>query len=117
MKSRGMSHSNQIREFVISDKGLDLIDLFIGPEGVMTGSAREAQQLLEKTEVLLRNNAISRKDREIVRKRIVLESKIASLKEEFESIEEELNKEYIDEDLKNDFLEKNREEVIRKRDK
>jgi len=116
MKSRGMKHSNQIREFVISDNGLDLIDLFIGPEGVLTGSARETQQLLEKTSDLMRHSAISRKDREIQRKRIVLESKIASLKEEFESTQEELNKEYTDDDLRKDFLEKNRQEIIRKRD-
>ena len=116
MKSRGMKHSNQIREFVISDNGLDLIDLFIGPEGVLTGSARETQQLLEKTTDLMRNSAISRKDREIQRKKIVLESKIASLKEEFESTQEELNKEYTDDDLRKDFLEKNRQEIIRKRD-
>ena len=47
MKSRGMKHSNQVREFVISDEGLDLVDVYLGPEGVLTGSAREEQQLSE----------------------------------------------------------------------
>ncbi|KAA0993448.1 circadian clock protein KaiC [Dyadobacter aurulentus] len=116
MKSRGMKHSNQVREFVISDQGLKLVDVFLGPEGVLTGSARETQQLLEKTTVALRDHAVSRKDREIERKRFVLESKIASLKEEFESLQEDLNKSYIEEELKKNIMEDNRQEITRKRD-
>ncbi|WAC12578.1 circadian clock protein KaiC [Dyadobacter pollutisoli] len=116
MKSRGMKHSNQVREFVISDNGLDLVDVFLGPEGVLTGSAREAQQLMEKTGVALRDHAVSRKDREIERKRMVLESKIAGLKEDFESVREELNKTYIEEELKKEVAEKNRQEIARNRD-
>src|SRR6201996_6386406 len=48
MKSRGMKHSNQVREFLISDNGIDLVDVFLGPDGVLTGSARESQKLAEK---------------------------------------------------------------------
>jgi circadian clock protein KaiC len=116
MKSRGMKHSNQVREFVISDNGLDLVDVFLGPEGVLTGSAREAQQLMEQTGTVLRNHAVSRKDREIERKRMVLESKIAGLREDFESVQEELNKSYIEEELKKEVVEKNRQEIARNRD-
>jgi circadian clock protein KaiC len=115
MKSRGMKHSNQIREFEISDKGLDLVDVFIGPEGILTGSAREAQQLQERTGAVLWDNAMSRKDREIARKGKVLEAKIASMKEEFESLQEELNKTYIEEELKKEVKEKNRKEMARTR--
>ncbi len=48
LKSRGMAHSNQIREFVISCQGIDLIDVYRGPEGVLTGSLRIAQLAREK---------------------------------------------------------------------
>lgn len=99
MKSRGMKHSNQVREFIITDRGIDLVDVYLGPDGVLTGSAREAQKLHEKTGLVLRNNALSLKGREIDRKRKVLESKIASLQTEFESAEEELNKMYIEDEL------------------
>ncbi|MCE7071945.1 circadian clock protein KaiC [Dyadobacter sp. CY327] len=116
MKSRGMKHSNQVREFVISDNGLDLVDVFLGPEGVLTGSAREAQQLLEQTGVVLRDHAVSRKDREIERKKMVLEAKIESLKEEFASLQEELNKTFIEDDLKKEVFEKNRQELSQIRD-
>ncbi|MFD0767085.1 circadian clock protein KaiC [Mucilaginibacter lutimaris] len=115
MKSRGMKHSNQVREFVITNNGLDLIDVYLGPDGILTGSAREQQMLLERTGEAIRTNAVGRKDREILRKRQVLEAKIASLNSEFESVEEELNKVYMEEELKKQILEKNREEVTRLR--
>ncbi|WP_345950198.1 MULTISPECIES: circadian clock protein KaiC [unclassified Mucilaginibacter] len=111
MKSRGMQHSNQVREFIITDEGLDLVDVYLGPDGVLTGSAREAQMLLEETGQMLHTHAITRKDRELLRKRKVLEAKIDSLKTEFESTEEELNKVYIEEDLKKEILEQNRQKV------
>ena len=111
MKSRGMQHSNQVREFVITNDGLDLVDVYLGPDGVLTGSAREAQILQEETGLVLHTHAISRKDRELLRKRKVLESKIDSLKTEFESTEEELNKIYIEEELKREVLEQTRQKV------
>jgi len=116
MKSRGMKHSNQVREFVISDTGLELVDVYLGPEGVLTGSARKAQQLQEQTGVLLRDHAVLRKDREIDRKRVMLEAQIANLKQEFESFQEEINKSFIDEELKKDFIEKNRTQLTQNRD-
>ncbi|CCG98684.1 putative circadian clock protein, KaiC [Fibrella aestuarina BUZ 2] len=117
MKARGMKHSNQVREFVITDHGVDLVDVYLGPEGVLTGSAREAQQLQEYTGEALRDHAVTRKDREIERKKLVLESKIASLREEFESVQDELNKTYIEDELRKEILQKNREQLTRNRHK
>jgi circadian clock protein KaiC len=111
MKSRGMKHSNQVREFIITDKGIDLVDVYLGPDGILTGSAREAQVLQEQTGEVLRDNAVSRKDREVLRKRKVLEAKISSLQTEFESVEEELNKTYQDEELIRHMSEKTREDI------
>lgn len=116
MKSRGMKHSNQVREFVISDEGLELVDVYLGPDGVLTGSARKAQQLVEEAGSVLHDHAISRKDREVERKRKVLEAKIASLKEEFDSTREELNKTYVEEELRREVMEKNRKEMTSSRD-
>ncbi|RYG22077.1 MAG: circadian clock protein KaiC [Chitinophagaceae bacterium] len=104
MKSRGMKHSNQIREFVITDKGLDLVDVYLGEDGVLTGSAREARMLVEQTGKMIHEQALGRKDREIIRKKKVLEAKIESLRTEFESIEEELNKVYVEEELKKQIM-------------
>jgi len=112
MKSRGMKHSNQVREFLITDNGLGLVDVYLGPDGVLTGSAREAEQLKENTGQALRTYALDRKDREISRKRKVLEAKISSLQTEFESVEEELNKIYHEEELKKEVMDQNRRDVI-----
>jgi circadian clock protein KaiC len=115
MKSRGMKHSNQVREFIITDKGLDLVEVYLGPEGVLTGSAREAQKLQEETGVLLRDHAVSSKDRELIRKRKVLEAKISNLQMEFESAEEELNKTYQQEELIKKMTEDTRDEITSRR--
>jgi len=115
MKSRGMKHSNQIREFVITDQGIDLVDVYLGADGILTGSAREAQILHEKTGQILKSNALTMKDREIDRKRKVLEAKIANLQSEFESVQDELNKTYVEDQLVKKVTEDNRQEILRKR--
>ena len=48
LKSRGMRHSNQLREFLLTNSGIDLLDVYVGPEGVLTGSARSALEAREK---------------------------------------------------------------------
>lgn len=115
MKSRGMKHSNQVREFVITDKGIHLKDVYLSENGVLIGSAREAQELNEITGAELRTHSVSRKDKEIERKRLVLEAQIASLKEDFESKQDELNKTYQEEDLKKQIMERNRKQLSSQR--
>ena len=85
LKSRGMAHSNQIREFILTDHGVELRDVYIGASGVLTGSARIAQEATETAELLTRKHDIEQKKREIERKRMALEAQIASLKADFES--------------------------------
>jgi circadian clock protein KaiC len=89
LKSRGMAHSNQIREFILTDHGIELREVYIGARGVLTGSARIAQEALENAEVLTRKHDVERKKREIERKRKTLEAQIAALHAGFESEESE----------------------------
>lgn len=74
MKSRGMKHSNQVREFTITDKGLKLVDVYLGPDGVLTGSAREAHRLQQLTDAILTKHSLGRKNKEIERKAKELQS-------------------------------------------
>ena len=90
IKSRGMAHSNQLREFVLSDKGIQLLDLYKGTEGVVFGSARMAQQSREVSDRLLRNEEIERKQRELDSKKLVMENEIALLKAKFACEEDEM---------------------------
>jgi circadian clock protein KaiC len=89
LKSRGMAHSNQIREFILTDHGVELREVYIGASGVLTGSARMAQEANENAELLTRKHDIERKKREIERKRRTLEAQIAALHADFESEESE----------------------------
>ncbi len=88
LKSRGMAHSNQIREFILSDKGIDLVDVYLGPEGVLTGAARVGQESQDKSGAVLRQQELQRKKREYERKRQALEANIAALHEEFDTATE-----------------------------
>ena len=91
IKSRGMSHSNQLREFVLSDEGIQLLDVYKGSEGVLLGSARIAQESREIDERLRRKEEIERKTRELESKRILMETEIAILREKYSRDEEEMN--------------------------
>jgi circadian clock protein KaiC len=97
LKARGMAHSNQIREFLISNRGIDLVDAYIGPSGVLTGSARAAQTAREKAEALASKQEAARRKRELERKREALERQIGGLRSEHEAGAEELRR--IDEQV------------------
>jgi circadian clock protein KaiC len=89
IKSRGMHHSNQIREFLLTAEGVRLEDVYLGPEGVLTGSMRAAQEAREAAESALRSEEAERKQRELEAKRTVLEAQIAALRAEFKATEDE----------------------------
>ena len=93
LKARGIAHSNQIREFIFTDRGIELKDVYAGAEGVLTGSARAAQEAREKAAAQLRREAIERKKRELERKRQALDSQIVALRAQFETEAEEIKKE------------------------
>jgi circadian clock protein KaiC len=92
LKARGMAHSNQVREFLISNQGIDLVDAYIGPSGVLTGAARVAQAAREKAEGLASQQEAARRKRELERKRATLEQQIAGLRSECEADEMELRR-------------------------
>ncbi len=92
LKARGMAHSNQIREFLISDRGIDVVDAYIGASGVLTGSARAAQGALEKAAVLAAQQEAAQLKREVERKRGALERQIGDLRADYESEAVELRR-------------------------
>jgi circadian clock protein KaiC len=89
LKSRGMAHSNQIREFCLTERGVELLDVYTGPEGVLTGSMRVAQEAKEKAAAALRKQEIERKQRELDRRRAALEAQITALRTDFDAVEHE----------------------------
>jgi circadian clock protein KaiC len=108
LKSRGMSHSNQIREFLLSDKGIDLIKPYLGPEGVLTGSARLTQEAKELAENILLEQDIKRQENLLLRKRKAYEARLLAMQKEFELDQEEMDKLIVTERLKKEYIAKNR---------
>ena len=92
LKSRGMPHSNQIREFLLTSRGIELNDVYLGAEGVLTGSARVAQEAREKATAVQRQQDVEAKQRELERRREALEARITALRKEFEAESQELER-------------------------
>jgi circadian clock protein KaiC len=88
LKSRGMAHSNQIREFVLTNDGVRLLDVYLGAEGVLTGSARVSQEMREKAGETFRGQELDTHRRELERKRRIFEARMVMLRAEFEAEEE-----------------------------
>jgi circadian clock protein KaiC len=87
LKSRGMAHSNQIREFRLTNQGIELLDVYVGADGVLTGSARLSQEAKDEAEQLLRQQEIGSKQFGLERKREAMEAQIVVLRSEFEAEE------------------------------
>ncbi len=90
LKSRGMAHSHQIREFVLTARGIELTEPYLGPAGVLTGSSRLAQEARDREEEQSTSREIERQGRILTQKRELLESQIAALRAEFATAEMEV---------------------------
>ena len=115
LKSRGMAHSNQLREFLLTSRGVDLLDVYVGPEGVLTGSSRLSQEARENAARVARQQDAERKDRERIRKRELLEARIAALRKEFETEEEDAETSSAQGSSREKLIAENREAMARSR--
>ena len=115
VKSRGMAHSNQIREFLLTNEGVELRDVYVGPAGVLTGAARAAQEAQERAEAGTREQEIGRRKRELERKRQAVEAQMAALRSQFETEEEELARLISQEEQRVEMLVGERREMARLR--
>ncbi len=84
LKSRGMAHSNQIREFLLTNQGIELADVYVGPQGVLTGSARQAQEAKERSDGTEREEDLEQRRTNLERRRESVEAQTATLWREFE---------------------------------
>lgn len=89
LKSRGMAHSNQIREYLLTDQGIELSDVYVGPAGVLTGSARLAQEAQERAVSTARRKEVERWRATLEHKRSAMQAQIAILQAEFSTHETE----------------------------
>ena len=115
LKSRGMAHSNQVREFLLTDHGIELRDVYVGPEGVLTGSMRLAQEARHQAATLNRQQEIERRQRELERKRQALDAQIAAQRAQFEAEQDELKRLIAQEQAVTYRLAEKQEEIRRSR--
>jgi circadian clock protein KaiC len=115
LKSRGMVHSNQIREFLISSKGVNIVDVYTGPAGVLTGSARLSQEIKDKEKEDSRKEEIEKLQRDLERKRKLTEAQVTALQAEFTAKEEEVKQLINQEKRREKAVEENHKEMGRMR--
>jgi circadian clock protein KaiC len=84
LKSRGTAHSNQIREFILTSQGVDLVDVYTGADGVLTGSARIAQEARESVAEAQRRAELADRERQFEQRRAALRAQIVGLEAEIE---------------------------------
>ena len=108
LKSRGLAHSNQIREFIITDKGVDFVNVYLGTDKALTGAARVAQEAHERMETALRKKEHERKLRQLAHKRRTIEAQIAALEANLRSEEEEIKSSIEQEQLRHQTLTQDR---------
>ena len=115
LKSRGMAHSNQVREFVLTEHGIEIVDVYVGPSGVLTGSARYAQEARERAQARNLEYEMERTRRELERLREERRRQAATMEASFDAREEELMKAILQGQERVDIVHADRETVARLR--
>jgi len=115
LKARGIAHSNQVREFLLTDRGVQLIDAYIGADGVLMGSARSSQISREKTAEVDRKLTLERKQRELRRKQELYEAQLISLQGQYETERDAILRELEEEQQLQKVVAEQRLEIARLR--
>jgi circadian clock protein KaiC len=89
LKSRGMAHSNQMREFLLTDEGIRLQDVYLGGGTVLTGSARLVQEAQDQAGALAEREATEQRERDLAQERATLEAQAGALLARVHSIKQE----------------------------
>jgi circadian clock protein KaiC len=92
LKSRGSAHSNQVREFVLTSHGVELIDVYVGAAGVLAGSARVAQQATERDAEVRQASDLERRLRELRRSVVEREAHLVAVQDELDADRAEIDR-------------------------
>jgi circadian clock protein KaiC len=115
IKSRGMKHSNQVREFLLTDHGIELLDVSIGPDGILLGSARQADKTRRSFDAAVREQEIAGRRRDLELKRQTMEARVATLEAELKAEQEMLDRLLLEEVARRDRVASDRSELARRR--
>lgn len=115
LKARGMAHSNQVREFLVTDHGIELLDAYVGSEGVLMGSARSSQLVGERSAEIERELLKERKQRELQRKQELYEAQLIALKGQYETERDAILRELDEDEQRQKIMADQRIEIARLR--
>jgi circadian clock protein KaiC len=115
LKSRGMAHSNQVREFLITSKGIKLEQAYLGAAGVLTGSARLNQESRERIEKQILKEDLQRKKMGLAHRRKSIEAQIEALRVELRTEEEEVERFVANDEARDRQIEIERAEMAKSR--
>jgi circadian clock protein KaiC len=115
LKARGIAHSNQVREFILTDHGIQLIDAYIGSDGVLMGSARSSQLARERAAEIERRQVTAHKERELRRKQELYEAQLVALKGRYETERDAILSELEEENKRLEVVAAQRREIARLR--
>jgi circadian clock protein KaiC len=115
LKSRGMAHSNQIREFLLTNDGLRLLDVYLGPEGVLTGAARVSQEGREKAAGTFRRQRQEAKERELERTQQIFEARLVTLRGQYELEKQAIQESIVESKLLDQELLQDRGQMVHSR--
>jgi circadian clock protein KaiC len=115
LKARGIAHSNQVREFVVTNHGIELIDTYVGSDGVLMGSARSSQLARERAAEVERSLATAQKERELHRKQQLYEAQLLALKGQYESERDAILRDLEEERNRLELVAAHRHEIARLR--
>jgi len=115
LKARGIAHSNQVREFILTDHGIELIDAYVGSDGVLMGSARSGQIARERAAELDRQLVTAHKQRELRRKQELYEAQLAALKGQYETERDAILRDLDEEKKRIEVIAVQRSEIARLR--
>jgi len=115
LKARGMAHSNQVREFLLTDHGIELIDAYVGSEGVLMGSARSSQVARERAAEVDRQLLTERKQRELQRKHELYEAQLMALKGQYETERDAILRDLDEDERRRKVMADERLEIARLR--
>ena len=112
LKSRGMAHSSQVREFQITSQGLCIRDVYAGERGVLMGSARRSQEARDRAQAITRGEELEAKRQQLKSRRSTLEAQIAALHDQLEAETQQLSGEIEAGERLERQLEQDRQAII-----
>jgi circadian clock protein KaiC len=115
IKSRGMAHSNQIREFILTSQGLDLREVYVGSAGLLTGASRVAMEARERAQALAAEQEIEAMQIRLERKRKAMEAQWAAMQAEYETEQEEAARIIRQKQSARELLQKDKQDMSRVR--